>query len=54
MVPIAFALWLTATAVVAVPLCLFLRRLDEPDEPVDEVELGQAMKRHPSQGTRAA
>ncbi|MCU1450549.1 MAG: hypothetical protein JWP02_2719 [Acidimicrobiales bacterium] len=48
MVLLAFALWLTATAVVAVPVCIFLRRVDEPEEPIDEVELDRAMKRHPS------
>jgi hypothetical protein len=54
MVFLALALWLAATLAVAVPLCLFLRALDEPEEPIDEVELGQAMKRHPSQRVRAA
>jgi hypothetical protein len=49
MVLLAFALWLTATVLVAVPVCLFFRRVDDPEEPVDEVELGRAMKRHPSQ-----
>jgi hypothetical protein len=54
MVLLAFALWLTATMVVAVPVCVFLRRVEEPEEPVDEVELGRAMKRHPTRRGRAA
>jgi hypothetical protein len=54
MVFLAFALWLTATAVVALPVCLFFRRVEEPERPVDEVELGRAMKRHPSRRGRAA
>jgi hypothetical protein len=54
MVFLALALWLAATLVLAVPLCLLLRARDEPEEPIDEVELGQAMKRHPSQRVRAA
>ena len=54
MLLLAFALWLTATVVVALPVCALLRRVEEPEEPVDEVELGQAMKRHPSRQGRAA
>jgi hypothetical protein len=54
MVFLAFALWLIVTAAVAVPVCVFFRRVEEPEEPVDEVELGRAMKRHPSRRGQAA
>jgi hypothetical protein len=54
MVLLALAVWLTATAVVAVPLWVALRRGDEPEEPIDEAELGEAMKRHPCRRERAA
>jgi hypothetical protein len=49
-VAFAFVLWVLATVVLAVPVGMFLRRRDsaEVEEPVDPVELQQAMHRHPS------
>ena len=51
MVVVAILIWLLVTAVVAVPVSLLLRSLDaaEVDEPVDPVELHEAIGRHPSQ-----
>ena len=50
MVALAFVLWVLATVVLAVPVGMFLRRRDsaELEEPVDPVELNEAMHRHPS------
>ena len=50
MVALAFVLWVLATVVLAVPVGTFLRRRDsaELEEPVDPVELNEAMHRHPS------
>jgi len=49
-VALAFVLWVLATVVVAVPVGMLLRRRDsaELEEPVDPVEVQQAMHRHPS------
>jgi hypothetical protein len=56
MVLFALALWLALTVVLAVPISLVLRRFDALDveEPVDQVELAQAITRHPSHRHRAA
>jgi len=53
---LAIALWLLATVLVAVPVSLLLRHLDGDDveEPVDPVELHEAMGRHPSQRPKVA
>ena len=50
MVALALVLWVLATVVLAVPVGMFLRRRDsaELEEPVDPVELNEAMHRHPS------
>ncbi|MBV8386603.1 MAG: hypothetical protein JO155_07420 [Acidimicrobiia bacterium] len=50
MVALAFVLWVLATVVLAVPVGMVLRRRDgaELEEPVDPVELNEAMHRHPS------
>jgi hypothetical protein len=56
-VALALVLWVLATVLVAVPLALVLRRLDddgEEAEVVDPVELGEAMGRHPSRRPRVA
>ena len=56
MVLVAFALWVVATALVAVPVSLALRRLDEAEleEPVDPAELLEAMGRHPARRAKVA
>jgi hypothetical protein len=56
MVLLALALWVLATVLVAVPVSLTLRRLDETDveEPVDPAELHEAMGRHPTRRTKVA
>jgi hypothetical protein len=57
MVALALVLWLLATALVALPVALLLRRLDrgaDVEEPVDPVELHEAMGRHPSQRPQVA
>ena len=53
---LAIVLWLLATACVAVPAALLLRHLDDADvdEPVDPVELHEAMGRHPSRRAKVA
>ena len=53
---LAIALWLLATVVVAVPVSLLLRHLDDADteEVVDPVELHDAMGRHPSRRPKVA
>lgn len=50
MVALALVLWILATLLVALPVSLLLRRLDGDDveDPVDPVELHEAMGRHPS------
>jgi hypothetical protein len=56
MVALAIVLWLLATVLVAVPVSLMFRRLDaaEVEEPVDPVELHEAIGRHPSQRPKVA
>ena len=56
MVALSLVLWLVATVLVAVPVSLLLRRLDAADieDPVDPVELDEAMRRHPSQRPKVA
>ena len=57
MVALALVLWLLATALVALPVALLLRRVDhgaDVEEPVDPVELHEAMGRHPSQRPKVA
>jgi hypothetical protein len=56
MVALAIVVWFLATVVVAVPVSLVLRRLDAADveEPIDPVELDEAMGRHPSQRPKVA
>ena len=56
MVALALVLWLLATLLVAVPVSLLLRRIDDADveDPVDPVELGEAMRRHPSRRPKVA
>jgi len=53
---LAIALWLLATVLVAVPVSLVLRHLDGDDleEPVDPIELDDAMGRHPSRRPKVA
>jgi len=53
---LAIALWLLATVLVAVPVSLLLRQLDGADleEPIDPVELQEAMGRHPSRRPKVA
>lgn len=50
MVALALVLWVLATVVLAVPVGMLLRRRDgaELEEPVDPVELNEAIHRHPS------
>jgi len=56
MLALAIVLWLAATVLVAVPVSLLLRRLDAADveEPIDPVELDEAMGRHPSRRPKVA
>ena len=56
MVLLALALWVLATVLVAAPVSLLLRRVDEVDveEPVDPVELHAAIGRHPSRRAKVA
>jgi len=56
MVALSLVLWVLATVLVAVPVSLLLRRLDGEDveEPVDPVELDEAMGRHPSRRPKVA
>ncbi len=56
MVALALVLWLLSTALVALPVALLLRRLDADDieDPVDPVELDEAMGRHPSRRPKVA
>jgi hypothetical protein len=56
MVFLALALWALATVLVAVPVSLMLRRLDEAEveEPVDPAELLEAMGRHPARRAKVA
>jgi len=56
MFALAIVLWLAATVLVAVPVSLLLRRLDAADveEPIDPVELDEAMGRHPSRRPKVA
>jgi hypothetical protein len=53
---LAIALWLLATVLVAVPVSLVLRHLDddELEELVDPVELHEAKGRHPSRRPKVA
>ena len=55
-VVLAIVLWLLATTAVAVPVALLLRHLADADteEPVDPLELDEAMGRHPSRRARVA
>jgi hypothetical protein len=53
MVFLALAVWVVATVLLAVPAAVALRRLDV-EEPVDDVQLTEAMRRHPSRRPRAA
>jgi hypothetical protein len=48
------AAWIVATVAVALPILLYLRHLDDLAEPVDEVEVTAARRRHPSRPRRAA
>jgi hypothetical protein len=56
MAALALVLWLLATVLVAVPVSLLLRGLDDTDleEPVDPAELDEAMGRHPSRRPKVA
>jgi hypothetical protein len=56
MVLVALALWVLATVLVAVPVSVTLRRLDETDveEPVDPAELHAARGRHPTRRAKVA
>jgi hypothetical protein len=56
MVLLALALWVLATVLVAVPVSLTLRRLDETEleETVDPAELHEAMGRHPTRRAKVA
>jgi len=56
MVALALVIWFLATALVALPVALLLRRLDDADieDPVDPVELDEAMGRHPSRRPKVA
>ena len=57
MVFIALALWLALSLLIALPVSLLLRHLDgrgEQEEPIDPVELDEAMARHPTRRIRAA
>jgi len=56
MVLLALALWVLATVLVAAPVSLLLRRVEEVDveEPVDPVELHAAIGRHPSRRAKVA
>jgi hypothetical protein len=57
MVFVALALWLALSLLIAVPVSMLLRHLDErrdeQEEPIDPVELDEAMARHPSRRTAA-
>jgi hypothetical protein len=56
MTALAIVIWVLATVLVAIPVSLLLRRLDATDveEPVDPVELDEAMGRHPSRRPKVA
>jgi hypothetical protein len=58
MVFVALALWLALSLLIALPVSLLFRHLDgrrdEQEEPIDPVELDEAMARHPTRRTRAA
>ena len=57
MVFVALALWLALSLLIALPVSLLLRHLDgrgEQEEPIDPVELDEAMARHPTRRTQAA
>jgi hypothetical protein len=56
MVALAIVIWVLASVLLAIPVSLLLRHLDADDveEPVDPVELDEAMGRHPSRRPKVA